>query len=80
MSEKTQKPVVIRFVMDLQAEELSYVDVEFANTKQAKRAVQDVLTANGALVMIMAKDEIPFLIRTADVSAAFPIEYDEQDD
>lgn len=80
MSDKPHKPIVVRFVLDLQAEDASYVDIEFANVKQAKRAITDVLSANGALVEITAKDEIPLLLRSSDVSAAFPIEYDSEED
>lgn len=78
MSDKTHKPIVIRFVLDLQAEEASYVDIEFANIKQAKRAISDVLGANGALVEITGKEEVPFLLRSSDVSAAFPMKQDEE--
>jgi hypothetical protein len=74
--EKPHNPVVIRFLLDLQAEEASYVDLEFTNLKQAKRAITDVFSGNGALVMLTTMHEIPVLIRTAHVSAAFPIEYD----
>lgn len=80
MSDKRNAGVVIRFLMDLKAEEASYVDLEFDNLKQAKRAIADVLAANGALVMVTTLHEIPVLLRSADVSAAFPIEYDENAD
>lgn len=76
MSDKKTSTIVIRFLLDLRAEEASYVDLEFDGMKQAKRAIADVLAANGALVMVTTLHEIPVLLRSADVSAAFPIEYD----
>lgn len=79
MSDKKQSPLIIRFLLDLQAEEASYVDLEFDSMKQAKRAISDVLAANGALVMLTTMHEVPVLLRSAHVSAAFPIEYDEED-
>ena len=72
MSNEKNKPVTIRFVLDLQAEEVVHVDVAFPNQKQAKRALQDVVSANGALIALAVGDESPVLIRTADISAAYP--------
>lgn len=73
-------PTVIRFLLDLQAEEAAYVDLEFESMKQAKKAVNEVFNANGALVMVTTQHEVPVLLRSAQVSAAFPIEYDGDDD
>ncbi len=71
MSSEKNKPITIRFLLDLQAEEVVHVDVTFPNLKQAKRALQDVAAANGALVALTAGEELPVLIRTADISAAY---------
>lgn len=73
MSNEKNKPITIRFVLDLQAEEVVHVDVAFPNVKQAKRALQDVVSANGALIALTVGEEPAVLIRTADISAAYPL-------
>ena len=72
--------VIIRFLLDLQAEDTSYVDVEFNDERQAKRAVNALLAGQGQLVSVQNASSIPVLLRADDVSAAFPIEYDDDDD
>jgi hypothetical protein len=77
MSEKASAtPIVIRLLLDLQAEETSYVDLEFSSLKNAKRAINEIFSGNGAMVMIQSAHDVPVLVRTSQVSAAFPIEYD----
>jgi hypothetical protein len=80
MIDKKAEATVIRFLLDLQAEETAYVDLEFDSMKQAKKAINEVFAGNGALVMLTTKQEIPVLIRSGQVSAAFPIEYDEDEE
>jgi hypothetical protein len=75
-----KKTVIIRFVLDLQAEEMAFVDVEFGDEKQAKQAIKSVLSANGALISVTNAADMPVLLRTQHVSAAFPVEYEEEDD
>lgn len=79
MSNEKNKPITIRFLLDLQAEEAVHVDVTFPNLKQAKRALQDVAAANGALVALTVGEDLPVLIRTADISAAYVLTQQEDD-
>ncbi len=70
--------IVIRFLLNVSTEEPAFVDVEFGDDKQVKRALNTVLSANGALVTLNNVDNMPILIRTEHVAAAFPIEYDDE--
>ncbi len=72
--------VTIRFVLNLPTEDLATLDVAFADARQARRAINAVLGANGPLVSVKNATNIPVLIRSADVSAAFPVDYESQDD
>jgi len=81
MSEK--KTVMIRFILNLPTEDLATLDVEFADARQARRAINAVLGANGPLVSVKNATSIPVLIRSADVTAAFALDYEdmgEEDD
>ena len=71
--------VTIRFALNLPTEEPAFVDIDFSDARQARRAINNILTANGPLVAIKNLHDIPVLIRSADVSAAFPIDYDVLD-
>ncbi|MCU0514024.1 MAG: hypothetical protein MUE40_15820 [Anaerolineae bacterium] len=73
-------PVIIRFLLDVQAEETAFIDVEFGDDKQAKAALKSVLSANGVMIALTNADDMPVLIRTEYVAAAFPVEYDEDED
>lgn len=75
-----KKTVIVRFLLDLQAEEASFVDVEFNDDKQAKRAISAVLGANGALISLTNASDMPVLLRTQYVAAAFPVEYENEND
>lgn len=68
--------ITIRFTLNLPTEDPAYVDVVFADARQARRALNTVLTANGPLVSLKNATDVPVLIRSADVSAAFPIDYE----
>lgn len=68
--------VTIRFALKLPTEDPAFVDVEFSDARQARRAINQILSANGPLVALKNLHDIPVLIRSADVSAAFPVDYD----
>ncbi len=72
--------VKICFVLNLPTEELAEVEVEFSDARQARRAINAVLSANGPLVAVKNAKDIPVLIRSADVSAAYPVNYENQGD
>lgn len=74
------KTVTICFVLNLPTEELAKVEVEFSDARQARRAINAVLGANGPLVAVKNAKDIPVLIRSADVSAAYPLDYENQGD
>lgn len=76
MSENSM--ITIRFALKLPTEEPAFVDVDFVDSRQARRAINAVLSANGPLVSLKNATNIPVLIRSADVSAAFPVDYDGQ--
>jgi hypothetical protein len=75
---------VVRFLLDSHAEELAYVDVEFGEERQAKKALNAVVSANGALVSIDNGSGVPILLRSSSVVAAYVIDeddaYDDEDD
>lgn len=71
--------IVVRFLLNVSTEEPAFVDVEFGDDKQVKRALNTLLSANGALVTLTNADNMPILIRAEHVAAAFPIEYDDED-
>lgn len=77
MSEK--KTVTIRFILNLPTEDLATLDIDFADARQARRAINAVLGANGPLVAVKNATNIPVLIRSADVTAAFPMNYESID-
>lgn len=68
-----KEQVTIRFVLNLHAEEVATVDVLFNDERQARKALNDVLAANGPLVAIKHAGKVPVLIRSADVSAAYTL-------
>ncbi|GEM_PF-2863173 len=72
--------LVIRFLLDSQAEDLAYVDIEFTDERQAKKALTTVISANGALVSIDNGVGVPVLIRSSHVIAAYIIDDDEYED
>lgn len=78
MAEETA--ITIRFTLNLPTEDMAYVDVVFEDARQARRAINAVLTANGPLVSLKNATDVPVLIRSADVSAAFPVDYDGHSD
>lgn len=65
--------VLIRFILNLPTEDLSYIDVMFDDDRQARRALRDIISANGTLVSIKGSAETPILIRSEDVAAAYPL-------
>lgn len=75
-----KKNVIIRFLLDIQTEEAAFVDVEFSDEKQAKQAIKSVLSANGALISVTNAADMPVLLRTEHVSAAFPVEYEDDEE
>lgn len=74
MTEKKPNGVVIRFLLNLPTEDPTYLDLPFDSLKQAKRAINDVFSANGALVMLMTQHQVPVLLRTSEVTAAHPLD------
>jgi hypothetical protein len=78
-TKKAAPIIVIRFVLNLPTEETTYVDVEFTDEKQAKKAANLVMNANGALIALNSVSDIPVLLRTEYVAAAFPVEYEEDE-
>lgn len=74
MTEKKPSGVVIRFLLNLPTEDPTYLDLPFESLKQAKRAINDVFSANGALIMLTTRHEVPVMLRTSDVTAAYPLD------
>lgn len=74
MTEKKPSGVVIRFLLNLPTEDPTYLDLPFESLKQGKRAINDVFSANGALIMLTTRHEVPVLLRTSDVTAAYPLD------
>lgn len=74
MNEKKPAGIVIRFLLSLPTEEPTYLDLPFESLKQAKRAINDVFSANGAVVMLTTHHDVPVLLRTSEVVAAHPLE------
>jgi len=72
--------LVIRFLLDSQAEDMAYVDIEFNDERQAKKAMNAVISANGALVSIDNGAGVPVLLRSSHVIAAYAIDDDEFED
>lgn len=71
---------VVRFLLDSHAEELAYVDVEFGDERQAKKALNAIVTANGTLVAIDNGSGVPTLLRSSHVVAAYVIDEDDMYD
>jgi hypothetical protein len=81
MPDMPEEVFVVRFLLDSNAEELAYVDVEFGEERQAKKALNAVVSANGALVSIDNGSGVPILLRSSNVVAAYVIdESDAYDD
>lgn len=81
MPDLPEEVFVVRFLLDSHAEELAYVDVEFGEERQAKKAMNMVVAANGALVSIDNGSGVPILLRSSNVVAAYVIdENDAYDD
>ncbi len=74
MTEKKPGGIVIRFLLSLPTEDPTYLDLPFESLKQAKRAINDVFSANGALIMLTTHHEVPVLLRTSEVVAAHLVE------
>jgi hypothetical protein len=77
MPEVPAEVFVVRFLLDSQAEELAYVDIEFSEERQAKKALNAVISANGALVGIDNGSGVPTLLRSSHVVAAYVIDEDD---
>jgi hypothetical protein len=80
MTEKKPSAVVIRFLLNLSTEDPTYLDLPFDSLKQAKRALNDVFSANGALIMLTTRHEVPVLLRTSEVTAAYLMEEAEAEE
>ena len=84
MPELPAEVFVVRFLLDSNAEELAYVDIEFGEERQAKKAMNAVISANGALVAVDNGSGVPTLLRSSSVVAAYVIDendaYDDEDD
>lgn len=80
MSDSDGASVTVRFALKLGTEDPTFVDVTFKDERQARKAVNDVLAANGPLVQLKHISDVPVLLRSADVSAAFPIDASESDE
>lgn len=84
MPDLPEEVFVVRFLLDSHAEELAYVDVEFGEERQAKKAMSAVVAANGALVSIDNGSGVPILLRSSNVVAAYVIDendaYDDEED
>ena len=84
MSDLPEEVFVVRFLLDSHAEELAYVDVEFGEERQAKKAMNAIVAANGALVSIDNGSGVPILLRSSNVVAAYVIDendgLDDEDD
>jgi hypothetical protein len=86
MPDLPEEVFVVRFLIDSHAEELAYVDVEFGEERQAKKAMNTIISANGALVSIDNGSGVPILLRSSHVVAAYVIDEndafddDEEDD
>jgi hypothetical protein len=68
---------VVRFLIDSHAEDMAYVDVEFSDERQAKKAMNAVIGANGALVSIDNGSGVPTLLRSSNIVAAYVIDEDD---
>ena len=77
MPDIPEEVFVVRFLLDSQAEELAYVDIEFSEERQAKKALNAVMSANGALVAIDNGSGVPTLLRSSHVVAAYVIDEDD---
>lgn len=73
------EPIVIRFLLALPTEDPAFVDIEFSDERQAKNAMTAVLRGQGKLVEIKNASSVPVLIRSDQVAAAFPAEFDNLD-
>ena len=84
MPDMPEEVFVVRFLLDSNAEELAYVDVEFGEERQAKKALNAVVSANGALVSIDNGSGVPILLRSSNVVAAYVIDesdaYDDEEE
>lgn len=80
MSDSDSPTVTVRFALKLGTEDPTFVDVTFSGDRQARKAIGDVLAANGPLVQVKHISDVPVLLRSADVSAAFPIDASESAD
>lgn len=74
VTDKKPSGVTIRFLLQLPTEDPTYLDLPFDSLKQAKRALNDVLSANGALIMLSTSHDTPVLLRTSEVVAAYTLE------
>lgn len=76
--------LVVRFLLDSHADDLPYLDVEFNDERAAKKAMNAVLAANGALVAIDNGSGVPTLLRSSHIIAASVIDpdddYDDEED
>jgi len=77
MPDIPEEVFVVRFLLDSQAEELAYVDIEFSEERQAKKALNAVMSANGGLVAIDNGSGVPTLLRSSHVVAAYVIDEDD---
>jgi hypothetical protein len=68
---------VVRFLLDSQAKNVAFVDVEFSDERQAKKAMNAVMGANGALVSIDNGSGVPTLLRSSHIMAAYVIDEDD---
>jgi hypothetical protein len=72
--------VIVRFVLTLPTEEPAFVDIPFADERQAKSAMTTVMRSQGQLVELKNASNVPVLIRSDQVAAAFLAEFDDDDD
>lgn len=75
-----EEVLVVRFLLDSHAEDLPYVDVEFNDERAAKKAMNVVLAANGALVAIDNGSGVPTLLRSSHIIAASVVDVNDDDD
>ena len=74
------EPVVIRFLLAVPTEDPAFVDIPFSDERQAKSAMTAIMRSQGQLVELKNASNVPVLIRTDQVAAAFLAEFDEEDE
>lgn len=72
--------VSVRFVLNVPTEDPAYVDVDFADEKQALTALTSVTSADSGLVAIDNAYNVPVILRRELIAAAFPVEFEDDEE